>query len=322
MGAPRPPAPSQTKEAAVTVRGSEPEPPEGGWDSADTVTSFPDPNALPEPSRDMPQVNVREVGPVSTTSPSFTAPTATSPTRERTAAQAMAAAQPPPQQQQAPLTQAQPSAQAATQKIGPAGSASLAASMREEVWAIVRAAVNEATAPLIARNRELEARIDRAEKEIIARTTGAARGNTAPMQATPAPPQAAPAGGSAASRLATIGSNSIPIAVSASVAPPQVSPGAPPAPRIDTAPASVTRPEFRIDAPMVLPGPRASIPPQGLGVAVMTVQRPSLDLESVGAVDVSEFDGGRKKRMVARVFVVVMLAIVTGCVVAMIVSRS
>lgn len=318
--------PSHAKDGAATVRGSDAEPPEGEWDSADTVTSFPDPNALPEPSRDVPPVKVTEASPASMTSPSFTAPTA------RTAAQAIAAAQPPAREAPAPATQA-PATQAQTQPLPPVAPvapvapakmggnqaiAGLGSAMREEVWAIVRAAVNEATAPLIARNRELEARVDRAEKEIVARTAApGARGATAPMQATPAPPAVA-AGGSAASKLASLGSSSIPITATASVAP-VAPPAASLAPQLD---ASATRPEIRIEAPKVLPGPRGSIPPQGLGLPVMTMTRPTLDLESVGAVDVSEFDGGKKKKMVARVFVVVLLAIVTACVVAMIASRS
>jgi len=237
----------------------------------------------------------------------------------RTATQAIAAAQPPasPTQTQ-PLPPVAPVAPAAPAAKGAGAVAGLGSAMREEVWAIVRAAVNEATAPLIARNKELEARVDRAEKEIVARTAAGARGATAVMQATPPPPAAA-AGGSAAAKLASLGSHSIPITATASVAPVAPSPGAASVPQLDT---GATRPEIRIEAPKVLPGPRGSIPPQGLGVPVMTMTRPTLDLESVGAVDVSEFDGGKKKKMVARVFVVVLLAIVTACVVAMIASRS
>ena len=54
----------------------------------------------------------------------------------------------------------------------------------------------------------------------------------------------------------------------------------------------------------------------------MMTEDPSVAVAALAVDLVSEFDGGRKKRMVARVFVVVILAIVTGCVVAMIVSRS
>lgn len=46
-----------------------------------------------------------------------------------------------------------------------ASHAGLGTAMREEVWAIVRAAVEEATGPLVTRQRELEARVERAERE-------------------------------------------------------------------------------------------------------------------------------------------------------------
>ncbi|MBS2014502.1 MAG: hypothetical protein JST00_16570 [Deltaproteobacteria bacterium] len=284
VAAPRPPAPSQTKEAEVPVRRPESEPPEGGWDNADTATSFPDPAALPEPSRELPRVTVREQpdphAPVSVTSPSFVVPEPAKPAaRDRAPA-------------------AQPTA---TQRLAPATAAGLAAPMREEVWAIVRAAINEATAPLVARNKELEARLDRAEKEIVARISGP-RANAAPA-ATPPPPAVVTA--------------PMQLPAPAAAAPAAAAPAA-----AAPAPAAPPAPAARVDAPKALPGPRGSIPPQGLGVPVMTVNRPSLDLESVGAVDVSAFDGGRKKKLVARIFVFVLLAILTSCIVAMIASRS
>lgn len=90
--------------------------------------------------------------------------------------------------------------------------------MREEVWAIVRAAVAEATQPMIAKMRDIEAKLERAESS--ART----RPPPAVVQATPPPPAAVETGGS------------IPVLLGPSVAPPPVVAPAPPAMKVSVPP--------------------------------------------------------------------------------------
>jgi hypothetical protein len=99
--------------------------------------------------------------------------------------------------------------------------------------------------------------------------------------------------------------SSIPVAVGPSVAPSPVIARAPALPRIDVNPA------------------RGSLPPTGTyGVTVMESIRPGLDLEAVGSVDISGFDGGRRKRMVGRAVVVIMLLIITGVVTMTLLSHN
>jgi hypothetical protein len=202
-----------------------------------------------------------------------------------------------------------PVATSPTTNVAPSASAGLGAAMREEVWTIVRAAVDEAVQPLVARQRELEARLERTEREAREAREAASR------------PRA--------------GGTSIPIAASSLAPPAFVAPAPPPLPRADVSPGSVTTPGARmpsvpdapqaramVAAPVALPGPRGSIPPQGLGVAVMPGPSPTLVLDNVGPVDVEGFDGGRRQKTVARVVVFVLLAIIVSVVVMTLVSRS
>ena len=70
-------------------------------------------------------------------------------------------------------------------------------------------------------------------------------------------------------------------------------------------------------------GPRPTLPPAGsYGVTVMPSMRPSLDLDSVGVVDISGFDGGRSKRRVATAVVVILLLIVASVVTMTLLSHS
>jgi hypothetical protein len=162
--------------------------------------------------------------------------------------------------------------------------------MREEVWAIVRAAVEEAMGPVMARQRELEARVERAER---VGTPGAV--------ARPAP--AAPAGPMA----------SIPVAFGPSVAPPAFT-----AKSTGGAPAI----DGRDPLPQPARAPMLSLPPQGYGVTVMQSTRPTLDLDAVGPVNIDGFDGGRRKRRVAAAVVVIMLMIIIGAVTMTVISQS
>lgn len=162
--------------------------------------------------------------------------------------------------------------------------------MREEVWAIVRAAVEEATGPLLARQRELEGRLERAE-----RGATAAAQLSAALNATPPP------------------------------LPPPVVRMSPAVPSYDQAPGSVTNPggyqgsTQHAAQPL---GPRASIPPTGYGVSVMNSVRPTLDLESVGPVDIDGFDGGRAKRRVTIVVVVVMVILIASVIAMSVLSHN
>ena len=163
--------------------------------------------------------------------------------------------------------------------------------MREEVWAIVRAAVEEATGPLLARQRELEGRLERAER-----------------------------GATATAKLSA--------ALNATPPPPPVVRMSPAVPSYDQAPGSVTNPggyqgSTSLAQPAAQPlGPRASIPPTGYGVSVMTSVRPTLDLESVGPVDIDGFDGGRAKRRVAIVVVVIMILLIASAIAMSVLSYN
>ncbi len=193
--------------------------------------------------------------------------------------------------------------------------------MREEVWAIVRAAVEEAMGPLVARQRELEARVERAERGVIG------------------------ASGNAATQLQSIspmgGPSSIPVAFGPSLAPPAFIAKAPPrVPSFDNEPSSGTNPGGTTipdlkAAPAYQSGggvaaqpargpmqARLSLPPQGYGVTVMQSTRPTLDLDAVGPVDVDGFDGGQRKRRVGYAVVVIMLMIIIGVVTMTVLSHS
>jgi len=195
-----------------------------------------------------------------------------------------------------------------------AAAAGLGSAMREEVWAIVRAAVEEAMGPVVARQRELEARVERAERS--GSTSAAGR------PASVAPPGA---------------TGSIPVAFGPSLAPPAfAAKGAGRAPTFDAETSSgssggTTIPDMKAAAPyqggagtaaQAVRGPMLSLPPQGYGVTVMQSTRPTLDLDAVGPVNIDGFDGGRRKRRVAGAVVVIMLMIIIGAVTMTVISQS
>jgi hypothetical protein len=160
--------------------------------------------------------------------------------------------------------------------------------------------------PMVARQRELEARVERAE-----------RGGNASAAAGPA---------------------SIPVAFGSSVAPPAFTAKTPAGlPSFDNDPTWVTNqggattPDVKAPAPrqgggsnvgQPARGPMLSLPPQGYGVTVMASTRPTLDLDAVGAVNIDGFDGGRRKRRVAGVVVAIMLMIIIGAVTMTVISQS
>jgi hypothetical protein len=294
------------------VKRLEDEPPSGGWDAADTVSSFPEPTDLPEPTpRNLPPTTA-EVAPPAPAAP---------------AAPAMRA-----RYETSPGVGGPPAALPATGVVrgisapSAATQAGLATGMREEVWAIVRAAVEEAMGPLVARQRELVARVERAERERDAELAKGARAvHAAPAPALPA----GPAPGSAASKLASIGPttfapSSIPVAFGPSVAPPTFTVADAAVPTFEPATASATIPDIKMPATASAHpvGPRPSLPPTGYGVTVTTSPRASLDLEAVGPVDIEGFDGGRRKKRVAGVVVVMILLLIAGLVTMTALSHS
>jgi hypothetical protein len=233
---------------------------------------------------------------------------------------------------------APPTATNTTRGIG--GAAALAAtampamntSAREETWTIVRAAVTEAIAPVLAKQKdldkrlnELEARLERAAAQAAQATQTASSAQEAAHQSAsaahvasekaaaaaaslPPSPNAAPAtlasrGATATQRLA-----SIPVALGS------IPPGGSTFPTI---------PELR--KPVISPSGHASLPPQGYGVVVAApVIRESLDLEGVsfGADELKGFDGGARKRMIVKIVAFLMILIAAGAVIATILSHQ
>lgn len=289
----------------------EDEPPSGGWDNADTVTNFPEPSDLPEPTpRVLPPVEPTPAPAAAAASSAVTAgpTTAASPGTMRGPYQTSPGVGGPPAGAPAPLPAAgapppAPAVKAVTATQAMASTAGLGSAMREEVWAIVRAAVEEAVGPLVARQRELEARLARVPQ-----------GAPQASPAAPAAPPAQAAAASAASRLA-----SIPITLGPSLAPPAFKPEPQGVPSFESSSADRPRSGSTSAHPV---GPRPSMQPQGFGLPVMTVERPTLDLDAVGPVDVDGFDGGRRKKTVARVVVVLMLLVIVGAVGMMVLSYN
>lgn len=135
-------------------------PSDSGWDTAETVTSLPPeaaaalpiPEAAPTPKGGI-------VAPVSS-APSPPAPVPT-PTPSPAAMTKSGRSVPPPAASTSPGATLQ----------------SLSAPQREEVWAIVRAAIGEATAPMLSKHRELEERVLRAEQAAASASANAKAGS-------------------------------------------------------------------------------------------------------------------------------------------------
>jgi hypothetical protein len=128
--------------------------PANGFDSAPTLTTAAD--ALSTTTQDPPDAAVM----TPRSEPSAQTPRAVPAPAPATQAQA-APAMPSPATQGSPSPIGSRAAVNATAAV----TAGLGSAMREEVWAIVRAAVEEAVGPLVARQRELEARLARAESQ-------------------------------------------------------------------------------------------------------------------------------------------------------------
>ena len=143
-------------------------PSDSGWDTADTVTSLPKdipegaiPTPIPTPA---PTPKGGIMAPVSSApSPPTPAPTPT----------------PSPAPSPAARTQGGKSMPPPAASTSPGGALQgLSAPQREEVWAIVRAAIGEATAPMLSKQRELEERVLRAEQ---AAATATAKASSIPV---------------------------------------------------------------------------------------------------------------------------------------------
>lgn len=201
------------------------EPPEGGWDDAPTATSLPDDSDPVTPQR-LPPVVVNEPAPQSVTKPMSVPPVA------------RPASVPPPRMASTPPP---PVVRAASVPPAPVTPVSLpqglSASMREEVWAIVRAAVEEGIKPALAKQKELEARLAAAE---------------AAAKARPAPaPAAAPA---PAPQQPQVRMASIPVATSiAPSAPPPARPGSIPPTGYGVSVVRASRPEIDLAAIAKIP---------------------------------------------------------------------
>jgi hypothetical protein len=136
------------------------------------------------------------------------------------------------------------------------------------------------------------------------------------------------AGASASARLASLGATPAPPpALVATAFHPQSAEASriepPPAAAALTAPEPARAPGTLVVRAAPHPvGPRPSLAPTGYGVAVMASMRPSLDMDSVGAVDIEGFDGGRRRKRVGAIVAVLMLLIIAAVVTMTVLSHN
>lgn len=201
----------------------------------------------------------------------------------------------------------------------PPPKAALSAEAREEIWTIVRAAVDAAVAPLLERQRGLEDQLARALR---------------------AAEEVRPRGESATSKLASLAP---PIAVDVSFPPPAL-PRMPPA-SADNGPPSEPvrkvegrRPEpvaaaaapmatIPDAAPLTLSATRTSIPPSHFPVVPPSASRlQEMELRALAArtsaTEFEGYDGGRRKGRVAMVVVILILLAVGAAITATVMSHS
>jgi hypothetical protein len=191
----------------------------------------------------------------------------------------------------------------------------LATSVREEVWTIVRAAVESAVAPLAEANKQLQSRLDQLERAVERERLERERLVTAAGAAV----SAAQASAAAAHAIP-----SIPVAFDAALAS-AIAPAIPTPARLPVAPASEpgsaeAPPRRFAQAPSRIPG--GSIPPTGFGVVVSEGPRPSLVVAGPPLTEIETPDFGKRRRMVGRLVVVGMLLGVVGALVASILSHT
>lgn len=283
-------SPGIAPQAAANMGISEVALPESdGWDAADTATHIPDDDTKTL-VRDQPPVEEITAAPppVKEREPEKAPEKAPEKPKEKTVTSVLAATPIAPSVVTKPAGTSSGAA-AAIANVMPSA-VPVTAAMREEVWTIVRAAVDQAVAPLGTRIKELESRLERAEKSGVA----AAK-----------PPPAGPAqASSATSRLA-----SIPVTGVSSI-PPSLSPGAA---------TSVTFTDADVKSV------RPSMPVTNLGIVVVPPgPRPAVDLEAIAKQPTTdiEWNPAGNKRMVGRVVVVLMILAVGAAVVLTIMSHS
>jgi hypothetical protein len=176
----------------------------------------------------------------------------------------------------------------------------LSAAMREQVWAIVRAAVDESLAPVQQKLRDVETKLERAASTKAAPIPVATQHVAQPQRLASLPPvdssiPPAPAGGAAAV-IRVPPAAAIPISLA-------------PAATSSIEPAPVTRPSYTSTSYGLVshpPGP----PPKSIADAAA----------EVALIEIPDF--GRKKRIVGRVVVAVMILAVVGAAVATILSHQ
>jgi hypothetical protein len=269
------------------VVSSEP-PPDGGWDEAVTATGLPESDSDQELTRPMPPVV--ELSPSSVTRPNSVPPAAPTPRSV-----------PPAPRTPSVVPAPSPALRGASPAPPPVAINALTVGMREEVWTIVRAALDEGLKPLVARQRELETRLADREREV-----GELKAREATRAAAP-PPKAA----------------SVPVAFSLVPEPVFAAPKAPPLPRIEPA-----RAEPAANVPDAAP-PRSqrpgSIPPTGYGVSVIRGSKPEIDLAAIARMEstaMEGWDGGRRKKNLGRAVILLLLAGVVTAIVLTVLSHS
>jgi hypothetical protein len=264
---PRTTAPSVAERPASSPE----EPAAGGWD--DAVTAVGIDQSKRETPREMPAARATPVNPVAAVRTEAT-----------------------PAHRVEPVAASMGSASRALDAAMPG----LSSAMREQVWAIVRAAVDESIAPLQAKLRDVETKLERAASQPKA---------AAPIPAAPVTPQPVPP-----PRLASMPPvDSSPPGPLTPTAPIVRAPQAAAIP-ISLAPAAfeaapVTRPSYHSTSYGIVstpPGP----PPKSIQDAA----------DEMGAIEIPDF--GRKKRIVGRVVVALMLLVVIGAIVATILSHN
>ncbi len=286
-----------------------------GTDPAEEPTSSPKPVDVPAAPDSADDAAWDADGAVTTTNADVPVPTPTPP--------AVAAAPPPvPTPTPTPIglppvARKPPVASGTTrdpEQTAPQTALSMSNAMREEVWAIVRAAVQDAVAPLAARNRELDQRLTNAERNLERERSERERlieqAKEAVLAASRPQPRA--------------GGNSIPVSIEASIPPAPLVVGAPAVPNVFLeGPKMQAAPRASLPAarmPAKVPG--GSIPPTGLGVVVTAGPSPLLDLSrvDVGVIDLPDF--GRRRRLMGRLIVGLMLVGVIAAVVMTILSHN
>ncbi len=200
------------------------------------------------------------------------------------------------------------------EQTAPQPAQSMSTAMREEVWAIVRAAVQDAIAPLVAQNKALEERLARAEKAVENERTERDRLVAAAKEAVVAAarPSGAPRGG-----------GSIPVSLDPSIPPAALAIGTTKLPRIEErVDLTPTTPRVMPKATMPTRVPGGSLPPTGLGVVVTEGPSPTLDLSKMGGGPIEIPDFGKRRRVMGRLLVALMLLAVTAAIVMTILSHG